>query len=310
MASMSAHIPILTDALVKALRAEDPAVRRLVDGTVGGGGHSAALLSAGIESALAIDLDGQALARASSALAAFGERVQFHRGSYLDMGHAMARLGWEGADAILLDLGLSSLQLDDPARGFSFRDDAPLDMRFDAEGGGRTAGELVNELEERELAVLFRSFGEERHARRIARAIARERPIATAAILADIVMRAKPAARRRSRIHPATQVFQALRIAVNDELAAVADVLPLAIGLLRPGGRLAVISFHSLEDRIVKQKFRKLAETRLAPPGMASLGDKRAQVRLVNRKPIVADEAEVRANPRSRSAKLRVVEKL
>ncbi len=307
---MSGHIPILTDALVKALRAQDPAVRRLVDGTVGGGGHSAALLGAGIENALVIDLDKSSIARARTALAAFGERVQYSNGSYLDMGQEMARLGWDKADAILLDLGLSSLQLNDPARGFSFRFDAPLDMRFDVDGGGRTAGELVDELEEGELADLFFRYGEERHARRIARAIAQARPVATAAQLADIVMRAKPAAARRARIHPATRVFQALRIAVNDELASVTNVLPLAIGLLRPGGRLAVISFHSLEDRIVKRQFRALAETRLAPPGMASLGEKRAQIRLVNRKPIVADEAEVRANPRSRSAKLRVVEKL
>ena len=306
---MSGHVPILADALVKVLRAEDPAVRRLVDGTVGGGGHSAALLNAGIEKALVIDLDKRAISRARTSLVAFGERVQYFHGSYLEMDQEMARLGWDQADAILLDLGLSSLQLDDPARGFSFRFDAPLDMRFDAEGGGRSAGDLVDELEEGELADLFFRYGEERHARRIARAIARERPVATAAQLAEIVMRAKPAA-RRARIHPATRVFQALRIAVNDELASLTNVLPLAIDLLRPGGRLAVISFHSLEDRIVKQQFRALAETRLAPPGMASLGEKRAQIRLVNRKPIVAEEAEVKANPRSRSAKLRVVEKL
>ncbi len=242
-------------------------------------------------------------------MAAFGERVRYFHGSYLEMGEEMARLGWGDADAILLDLGLSSLQMEDPARGFSFRLDAPLDMRFDMEGGGRTAGDLVDELEEGELADLFFRYGEERHARRIARAIARERPVATAAQLAEIVMRAKPAA-RRARIHPATQVFQALRIAVNDELASLANVLPLAIDLLRPGGRLAVISFHSLEDRIVKQQFRALSETRLAPPGMASLGEKRARIRRVNRKPIAADDAELRANPRSRSAKLRVVEKL
>ena len=307
---MCGHIPILADALVRALRAEDPAVRCLVDGTVGGGGHSAALLSAGIEKALAIDLDGTAIAHARLALSAFGGRVQFYRGSYLEMGQEMARLRWDKADAILLDLGLSSLQMDDPARGFSFRYDAPLDMRFDLDGGGRTAGEMVDALDERELADLFFRYGEERHARRIARAIARQRPVATTAQLADIVMRAKPPAARRARIHPATQVFQALRIAVNDELAAVARVLPLAIDLLRPGGRLAIISFHSLEDRIVKQQFRALSETRKAPPGMASLGDKRAQIRLVNRKPVSADEAELRANPRSRSAKLRVVEKL
>ena len=308
---MSGHIPILVEAIVESLRVEDPAVKRLIDGTVGGGGHSHALLSAGIEDVLACDLDARAIAIARETLAEFDEGVHFYQGSYVDMRQQAEQLGWDAVDAILLDLGLSSLQLDDPQRGFSFRFDAPLDMRFDVDSGGSTAKELVNGLTESELAdVLFR-YGEERYARRIARSIVEARPIEGAPQLAEIVTRAKPAAaKRKTRIHPATQVFQALRIAVNRELESVESVIPIAIDLLRPGGRLAVISFHSLEDRIVKQQFRELARTVVAPPGMASIEERRAQVRLVNRKPMVANDDEIDANPRSRSAKLRIVEKL
>ena len=244
-------------------------------------------------------------------LAEFDEGVHFYQGSYVDMRQQAEQLGWDAVDAILLDLGLSSLQLDDPARGFSFRFDAPLDMRFDVDSGGSTAKELVNGLTESELADLFFRYGEERYARRIARSIVEARPIEGAPQLAEIVTRAKPAAaKRKTRIHPATQVFQALRIAVNRELESVESVIPIAIDLLRPGGRLAVISFHSLEDRIVKRQFRGLSKTIVAPPGMASIEERRAQVRLVNRKPMVAKDSEINANPRSRSAKLRIVEKL
>ena len=219
---------------------------------------------------------------------------------------------WAGAvDAILLDLGLSSIQLDDPARGFSFRFDAPLDMRFDRDMGGETAGDLVNRLAIDELADLFFHYGEERHSRRIAREIARQRPIESARALGEAVACALPApAHRKSKIHPATKVFQALRIAVNGELAALEQVIPVAVELLRPGGRLAIITFHSLEDRLVKQAFKRLSTSVSAPPGMASIEERRASVRLVNRKPIRPAQAEARANPRSRSAKLRVVEKL
>ena len=308
---MSRHVPILTEAIVESLRVEDPAVKRLIDGTVGGGGHSHALLNAGIEDVLACDLDARAIAIARKTLAEFDDRVHLYQGSYVDMRQQAEQLGWDAVDAILLDLGLSSLQLDDPARGFSFRFDAPLDMRFDAESGGSTAKELVNGLTESELADLLFRYGEERYARRIARSIVEARPIEGAPQLAEIVTRTKPAAaRRKTRIHPATQVFQALRIAVNRELESVERVIPVAIDLLRPGGRLAVISFHSLEDRIVKQQFRELSKTIVAPPGMASIEEKRAQVRLVNRKPLVANDLEINANPRSRSAKLRIVEKL
>ena len=308
--AMNQHIPIMVGEVVEALRAEDRSVRRLVDGTVGGGGHTLALLNAGIDQALGIDLDGSAIAHAAERLQDFGDRARLVQGSYVDLRQLAKAMNWESVDAILLDLGLSSLQMEDPARGFSFRFDAPLDMRFDKDDGGATAQDLVNHLRAADLADLFYRFGEERYSRRIAEAIVIGRPIQSGIQLARLVARVKPKpARRLANTHPATKVFQALRIAVNRELESIEKALPIAVNLLRPGGRLAVITFHSLEDRIVKQAFRKLSTTVSAPPGMASIGETVAQVRLVNRKPIVASREEVSANPRSRSAKLRVVEK-
>ena len=208
-----------------------------------------------------------------------------------DAAHA---LGWEAADAILLDLGLSSWQLDDPDRGFSFRYDAPLDMRFDRSVDSQTAEDLVNELGAGQLADLLFRYGEERHARRIARAIVARKPLSSTGELAALVAGAIPArARRQLKTHPATKTFQALRIAVNRELDAVEQVLPRAVDLLRPGGRLAVISFHSLEDRIVKRAFKQLATDVAPPPGMASIPAVRARVKLVTRKPIAPDQAEI-----------------
>ncbi len=297
--------------VIEALRADDPSVKRLIDGTVGGGGHTLALMRAGIDEALGIDLDQSAVGRAIERLSDFSARARLVHGSYIDMAAHAETLGWKTVDAILLDLGASSLQMDDPARGFSFRFDANLDMRFDAGSDGVTAQELVNGLGTADLAYLLHRYGEERHSRRIASAIVKERPIMTTRQLAELVARVKPKpARRSTKIHPATQVFQALRIAVNAELQSVENVLPIAVDLLRPGGRLAALSFHSLEDRIVKQTFRELSTTVTAPPGMASIEEKAAQVRAVNRKPITPGSEEVRRNPRSRSARLRVVEKL
>ena len=308
---MPAHIPVLVSAVTEALRPADPLVKRLIDGTVGGGGHSHALLDAGVDEILALDRDSQAIATAHLRLTAFDGRVIFHQGSYLEMRAAATALGWETVDAIILDLGLSTLQLDDPERGFSFRFDTPLDMRFDTNDDGTTACDLVNTLPGAELADLLYRFGEERFSRRIARAIVEKRPIASARELADLVASAVPAApRRRSGIHPATKTFQALRIAVNRELEALEQVVPIAFDLLCPGGRLAIITYHSLEDRIVKNAFKRLASEVVSPPGMASIEAKPALVKLVNRKPVTPVKAELEANPRSRSAKLRVVEKL
>ncbi len=308
------HIPVLLESVLTALLPpEHPApVERIIDGTLGAGGHTRALLDAGAEAALGLDVDPAALALARENLVDYGERAHIVHANYVHMADEAQRLGWEGVDAILLDLGLSSIQLDTPERGFAFRHDAPLDMRFNAQGERPTAAELVNSLEEAQLAEIFYKYGEERHSRRIARAVVRERPVETTGQLAAIIEKATPHPKRSDKraVHPATRVFQALRIAVNCELEAIEKVLPVAINMLFPGGRLAVISFHSLEDRIVKQVFREACTAVESPPGMASLEGRSAQVKLVNRKPITATEAEIVRNPRSRSAKLRVVEKL
>ena len=306
---MKTHIPVLSACVVDMLAPADGGFGRLIDGTVGGGGHSRALLEAGADEVLAFDLDGEAIETARAALAAYSGRVTLCRASYLRMGEKARARGWDAVDAIVLDLGLSSMQLDSPTRGFAFRHDARLDMRFDAASESPTAHELVNSLAEQELADLLFRYGEERRARKIAKAIVRHRPIDTTRQLADVVLQARRRG-KSAKIHPATQVFQALRIAVNQELDSLEKVLPMAVDLLRPGGRLAVIAFHSLEDRIVKRTFKEMAAALDAPPGMASIETKAARVKLVNRKPIIADAAEISSNPRSRSAKLRVVEKL
>jgi len=308
---MTPHIPVLLQPVLSTLLPESSSVTHVIDGTLGAGGHTRALLEAGVEYVLSFDLDMQAINIAQQNLADFGDRAILRHGSYLTMREEIEKLGWDSVDGILLDLGLSSMQLDTPERGFAFRYDAPLDMRFDSTGDHPTAGELVNSLPTDELADIFYQYGEEKRSRPIARAIVEQRPIKTTQQLAEIVANATPAKlRRKQKIHPATQVFQALRIAVNRELEAVESVLPIAVDLLRPGGRLAVISFHSLEDRIVKQTFKNMATEIIAPPGMASIEEKEAIVDLVNRKPIVAEDTEIEANPRSRSAKLRVVERL
>ena len=305
----AAHTPVLLRQVVDLLCPPGREIRRFVDGTVGAGGHSYAMLAAGAESVLALDVDQAAIAAARETLAAFGERAHLRHASYTAMRAEALALGWDAVDAILLDLGLSSLQMDDAARGFAFRFDAPLDMRFDQTADQPTAADLVNALDEAALADLLWRYGDERDSRRIARAIVNARPLRSTRQLAELVAAAKRH-RRKAAIHPATRVFQALRIAVNSELESVERALPIALNLLRPGGRLAVISFHSLEDRIVKRGFREMAREHAAPPGMASLGEKRAEARLLTRKPIVADAEERGRNPRSRSAKLRAIEKL
>jgi 16S rRNA (cytosine1402-N4)-methyltransferase len=281
-----------------------------IDGTVGAGGHAAALLDAAPQSKLlGFDRDLRSLDIARDALAPYQDRVTLVHANFDTMGSMAPAHGFGSVDGILLDLGISSMHVDDPTRGFAFRVDGPLDMRFDPSGSGSTAADLVNTLEADELADLIYRYGEERDSRRIARAIIAARPLHSTRELADVLERARRGP--RDRIHPATRTFQALRIAVNDELGAVERVLPQAIALLRPGGRFAVISFHSLEDRIVKDYFRQEATDCICPPKQPICTCKhRASVTLINRKPIVADEAEIAANPRSRSAKLRVVEKL
>lgn len=300
------HIPVLLQPVLEALLPAD----RIVDGTLGAGGHSGALLAHGAGEVLGLDADPMALELARTHLAEWGQRVHLQHTSYVHMVDAAQRIGWESVDGILLDLGVSSMQLDQPERGFAFRHDGPLDMRFDPESHLPSAAEIVNTWDEDELADIFYRYGEERRSRQMARKIARERPFETTRQLAEVVERVAPR-RKSDKIHPATRIFQALRIAVNDELGALERTLPVAIDLLRPGGRLAVISFHSLEDRIAKQTFKQASIDCICPPEVpVCVCGHKATVRLVTRKPTVADAEEIERNPRSRSAKLRVVEKL
>ena len=273
-----------------------------VDGTVGYGGHSERLLErAGSDAVLVgIDRDEEALSYSRARLARFGHRAILLKGDFVDVKRLLRGVDISSVDGALFDLGVSSPQLDDANRGFSFQEDGPLDMRMD-QSTGMTAGELVNTLSESDLADRIFQYGEERFSRRIARAIVRARErqaLASTQELTAVIKDAVPAAYRHGRIHCATRTFQALRIAVNRELDVLEPALRDVVDMLRPGGRLAVISFHSLEDRIVKHTFRALAE-RPYP-----------QVAVLTRKPQVPSDAECQANPRARSAKLRVVERL
>ncbi len=291
------HVSVMREEVLHHLR---PALgARFVDGTLGGAGHAEGILMASDQNeVLGIDLDPVALATAQVRLAPFGARAHFARGNYRDMARFVGQRGWPDVDGILLDLGVSSYQLDTPERGFSFQHDAPLDMRLDPEGP-TTAADLVNTLDEKRLADVIFLYGEERGSRRIARFIGeyrRKQPIMRTLELADLVTRALGG--RHGRIHPATRTFQALRIAVNRELDGLTEVIPEALGLLAPGGRLAIISFHSLEDRIVKHAFRA-----------AALQNDRADFEILTPKPLEASDVEQRTNPRSRSARLRVIER-
>lgn len=312
------HLPVLPRETLDCLNPRPGG--RYLDGTLGLAGHASALLQAapGAE-LLGLDRDEQALALARERLAPFGARARVRRSTYSDFETWLAELGWDGLDGALLDLGVSSLQLDDPARGFSFLADGPLDMRMDPGQGGAPAAKLVNEASFERLRQIIADYGEEPMAGRIARAIVEQReqaPIETTARLAELVARAYPAKwRRTARNHPATRTFQALRLAVNRELDELTEFLERITPWLRPGGRLAVISFHSLEDRIVKTVFRREASGCLCPPGRAArecdcgLGGE-VRLKLLTRKPIVAGEAELARNPRARSAKLRAAERL
>jgi 16S rRNA (cytosine1402-N4)-methyltransferase len=257
---------------------------------------------------LGLDVDPQALELAREQLSAFSTRAILLRASYTSLTTHLAELGWAAVDGILLDLGISSMQVDTPERGFSFNVDAPLDMRFDPDQPLR-AVDLVNGLEESELANLLFSLGEEQRARQVARAIVKARPLYTTRQLAQVVSGATRSG--RPGMHPATRTFQALRIAVNRELEALAQVLPQAVAALAPGGRLAVISFHSLEDRIVKQFMHRESQDCICPPRqpICTCGHRASLIR-INRRPIQPQSAEIKENPRSRSARLRVAEKL
>ena len=252
-------------------------------------------------------MDPQAILLASQNLAPFGERACLIRASYTSLPDQLAAIGWDSVDGILIDLGASSMQFDTPARGFSFLAEGPLDMRFDP-SSPLTAGEIVNTWPEEEIAdVLFR-YGEERASRRIARAILAARPIKSTRQLADVI---EKAIGRHGSHHPATRTFQALRISVNRELESLEKVLPVAVQALAPAGRLAVISFHSLEDRLVKNFFRLESRDCICPPPQPECTcDHKASIQGITRRPIRPSEEEIKRNSRARSAKLRVVEKL
>ena len=311
-AAPAGHYPVLLQEVVAALAPRSGG--RYLDGTFGGGGHSRALLVASAPAGwvLALDADPAAVARGERLRVEFGERLVVRQANFAELARVASATGFAPLDGVLLDLGLSSFQLAEAERGFSFSGDGPLDMRF-GPSAPTTAAVIVNGHDEAALAELFFRFGEERWSRRIARAIVRERaerPIATTAALAAIVARAVPSGPDRERIHPATRVFQALRIAVNRELDVLTEALAGALATLAPGGRLAVIAFHSLEDRIVKTFMRQEATDCICPPQqpVCTCGH-RATLRLVARKGLRASAAEVAENPRSRSAILRVAEK-
>jgi 16S rRNA (cytosine1402-N4)-methyltransferase len=302
------HIPVLFHEVLDTL---NPILGGIyVDGTVGAGGHAQGILKAISPGGnlLGLDRDPAALEIAESRLAEFGNQVVLIHSSYSRLKSHLNNLNWKTVDGILLDLGLSSMQLDNPERGFSFRKAGPLDMRFDP-SQPFSAADLVNQSSKDDLADLIFKYGEERYSRKIADAIIANRPLEDTQELADVIesaIRSTP-----SRIHPATRTFQALRIAVNQELEALEAFMPIALDALHPGGRLAIIAFHSLEDRIVKQFFRKESRDCICPPKIPQcVCGHIKQLKEINRRPIRPEEKEILENPRARSAKLRVAEKI
>lgn len=307
VAQQEEHVPVLRDRVVDLLVQRPDGC--YIDGTLGAGGHASAVLEVGGPGArlLGLDADPVALALARRRLVAYEPRVTLVHSNYRHMADVAQRVGFPPADAILLDLGLSSMQLDSGDRGFSFRRGGPLDMRFDPRTRG-TAAQLVNTADEGGLSRILRRYGEEPHARRIAHLIVSSRPVTTADQLVEIVTQAVRPPHASSAL---ARVFQALRIVVNDELGALEEGLSQAVELLRPQGRLAVISFHSLEDRIVKSFMLRLSRTCTCPPDLpVCVCGTVPRLRPVTRRPVFPSEEEVQMNPRSRSARLRVAEKI
>ena len=306
------HVSVLLQECLEGLNIRPEGI--YVDGTLGGAGHSSRIaqrLTTG--RLIGIDRDPVALAAAGERLKPWKDRVTLVHSNFCENKQVLSDLQIPGVDGILLDLGVSSPQLDDGQRGFSYMADAPLDMRMNGEDV-LTAREVVNTWPQEELKRILYTYGEERYAPQIASAICRRReeaPIETTLELVDIIRSAMPAAALREKQHPAKRSFQAIRIAVNDELGSVEKVMADAIPLLNPGGRLAVITFHSLEDRIVKNAMTEAAKGCTCPPNFpVCVCGKKPQVKLISRKPIVSGAAELAENPRARSAKLRVCEKL
>ena len=306
--SSPVHVPVLLDEVVAGLQPRPGG--RFIDSTIGLGGHAAAILERISPSGrlLGIDADPQAIKISQDKFRDYGEAVILVNDNFANLEAICERYHFHPVDGILFDLGVSSLQLDTADRGFSFHLDAPLDMRFNPEQG-LTASDIVNTFSEQELAKLIERYGEERHSRRIARCIVQNRPVTTTVELARLVEQAL--ADRRTKIHPATRTFMALRIAVNSELKNLESALQQTINLLRPGGRLAVISYHSLEDRVVKQFMRYAASSCVCPPGtlICRCGHV-PTLKLISRKVIKPTSLEIESNPRSRSARLRIAERL
>ena len=306
------HVSVLLDECIEGLNIKPDGI--YVDGTLGGAGHSyhiAEELTTG--RLIGIDRDPVALKAAGERLSPFADRVTLVHSNFCRMGQVLQELGISGVDGILLDLGVSSPQLDDGSRGFSYMTDAPLDMRMD-NGDALSADTVVNTWSYEELKRILYDYGEERCAPAIAAAIVRKRevsPIRTTLELVDVIRSAMPPAALREKQHPAKRTFQAIRIAVNDELGSVERVMDDAIARLNPGGRLAIITFHSLEDRIVKTGMARAAQGCTCPPELpVCVCGKKPQVKILTKKPIVSGDEELERNPRARSAKLRVCEKL
>ena len=307
------HVPVLLNQCIKGLHIKPDGV--YVDGTIGGAGHSYHIckeLGRG-GTLIGIDRDRDALAAAEERLGGFSCRKILVQGDYADVREILSEQGIEGIDGALLDIGVSSFQLDNPARGFSYMQDAPLDMRMDQEGG-LTAFDVVNDYSASESTEIISKYGEERWASRIASFIVKRRqtePIRTTQELVDVIKQAIPAGARRTGPHPAKRTFQAIRIEVNDELGQLERAVDEYLDVMRPGGRLAIITFHSLEDRIVKERFAKRANPCTCPPEFpVCVCGKVADVRKVTRKPIAPEGDELEENPRARSAKLRICEKI
>ncbi|MDU0460159.1 MAG: 16S rRNA (cytosine(1402)-N(4))-methyltransferase RsmH [Geobacteraceae bacterium] len=306
------HLSVMPDEVIRFLAPGDS--KTYLDGTLGGGGHSLLILENAPNALLVgIDRDQAALAAAGKRLAAFGDRFRPVHGDFAGLAGHLEALGISALDGFILDLGVSSHQLDTGERGFSFQQDAPLDMRMDT-SRGETAADLLNDLPEQELERIIGEYGEERWAKRIAAFIVNARtesPITTTFQLVDIIKGAVPKAKWDERIHPATRTFQGLRIAVNHELESLERGMRAALDLLKPGGRGVIISFHSLEDRIVKHIFREYAEGCTCPRQLPlCVCGKQPRVKVLTGRPVTATQQETDGNPRARSAKLRAVEKL
>jgi len=308
------HLPVLVEEVIEMLAPAPGSLQ--IDATVGGGGHTERILEATTPDGrlLGLDADGAAIARVRRRLERFGDRLVLRQANFRELAEVAPAAGFDAVDGCLLDLGLSSFQLADAERGFGFRTGGPLDMRFDT-SRGIPAADLLAGLDERELAALFRRYGEEPHANRFARAIVHARataPVETAGQLAELIASVAPRPPRSRRpIHPATRVFQALRIAVNEELEALSDGLAAALSLLRPGGRLVVLSYHSLEDRIVKRFFQQERRGCICPPeSPVCVCGREPRIRLVTRPSLTPSAEEVATNPRARSARLRAAERL